>query len=236
MKKFLCIFVTCCILFAGLSLPLFAIDGENEEISSEPENVLGDALTYVCNYDAEKKRVMLSGSLNNEIFSDHGGWSICVYAVPTGTSEYDVIEDPDSKPLAETLISKKFEFSLKADEIRYRYSRYAIFLRSPDGEMVLASKAQYPEVKYSEKVAEGMRNYKGISADFSSFVTDIDAGTLILLLRLIAVQNVFEIIGGGGLSLGSGDADDVQLLRGVLVVQIGQRGHGAAHICHQNTG
>ena len=187
MKKIISLFITVCILFASLSLPVLALDQENEDTNEDisvNDGIFNNALTYTCIYDIQKKRVTLSGSLNKEIFSDYGGWSLCVYAVPFGATEYDVVTKSDSKPLAQALISINFQFSFKADQIEYRYSRYAIFLRSPQGEMILAAKAQYPEVNSTFELPEGIRNYKGISTEFSSFVTDVDAGTLILPVHL----------------------------------------------------
>ncbi len=204
MKKFLCLFVTFCMIFTIFSLPAFA-DDQNSSTNNEPQSddgeVLNDAISYTCTYDHTQKRVVLSGSLNNEIFSDYGGWSLCVYDVPIGASEYDVVKNAESKPLAETLISKKFEFSLKAEEVRYRYSSYAIFLRSPEGETVLAARAQYPEVKSSFMPENDMRGYKGISSEFSSFVSEVDAGTLILPVYIDdlfsdASSNIFVLADG----------------------------------------
>ncbi len=50
------------------------------------------------------------------------------------------------------------------------------------------------------------------------------------------VQNVLEIVGGGGFALGARDADDLQLPRGVVIEQVGQGGDGRAHVIHRDAG
>ena len=52
----------------------------------------------------------------------------------------------------------------------------------------------------------------------------------------VLVQNILQVVGGGGLALGAGDADDLQLSRGVVIEQVGQRSDGQAHVRHQNAG
>ena len=55
-------------------------------------------------------------------------------------------------------------------------------------------------------------------------------------LRHISVQDGFQIVGGGGFALGTRQADDLQLPRGVVKEQVGQGGDGAAHVAHLETG
>ena len=44
------------------------------------------------------------------------------------------------------------------------------------------------------------------------------------------VQDGFQVVGGGGLSLGPREAHHIQPPRGVAVAQVGQQGHGPAQI------
>ena len=53
---------------------------------------------------------------------------------------------------------------------------------------------------------------------------------------LQSVQNVLEVVGGGGFALGARDADDLQLSRGVVIEQVGQGGDGCAHVIHRDAG
>ena len=183
MKKIASFALLFCILATALSLPIFSAK-ESGVVQSPEQNyetyVLNNALTYTCVYDPEQKRVNISGSLNKDVFKDYSAWTLCVYAVPAGSTEWDVVADPKAVPVAEALISIKFEFSLKADQVSYKYSRYAVFLRSPSGKLMLTSEPQYPEVRSTFEGVSEDRNYKGVYCEFSSFVSDIDAGTVIL--------------------------------------------------------
>lgn len=63
-----------------------------------------------------------------------------------------------------------------------------------------------------------------------------DAALRPALLRQILIQDILQIIGGGGLALGAGDADDRQEPGGMAVVPVGQGGHHLAHVGHQDAG
>ena len=56
------------------------------------------------------------------------------------------------------------------------------------------------------------------------------------LLGHILVQNILQIVGGGGFALGARDAHHLHVLGGVVVKQVGQGGDGPAHIGHLDTG
>ena len=63
-----------------------------------------------------------------------------------------------------------------------------------------------------------------------------DTALRLALLGQVLVQDILQVIGGGALPLGAGQADDLQPPGGVAVEQVGQRGDGPAHIGHQHTG
>ena len=46
------------------------------------------------------------------------------------------------------------------------------------------------------------------------------------LAGAIHVQHRLQVVGGRGLALGAGEADYLQLARGVVIAQIGHKGHG----------
>lgn len=152
--------------------------GESPADSTEEE--MEDIASFRCVYDTEAKRINASGTLDSSVFAKHSNWKLAVYAVPPGTSEFDVIKQSDALPLAEINVSIKFEFSFKIKDVFDRYSRYALFLRSPENEFLLTTEAQYPEVASSFEHNEESSYYKGISTDFSSALTDINPGTAII--------------------------------------------------------
>lgn len=139
-----------------------------------------DIASYSCIYDSEVKRVKLSGSLKSDVFADHSDCTLAVYAVPLGSSEYEVIANESSRCLAEAPVSIKFEFSFKASNILARYLRYAVFLRSPSGEYTLTTEAQYPEVASTFEPSNNKKYYKGLAAKYGSEHNSIVPGSAII--------------------------------------------------------
>ena len=196
MKRYISLFLLIAVFLSVFSLPVAAesetLDdavasekSDSTEIAEDQEaaqeSVL-DIASYNCTYDTEAKRVKLSGTLQSEVFADRSDSTIAVYAVPPGASEYEIVASGDSRCLAEAPVSIKFEFSFKANRIIDRYSRYAIFLRSPDGEYTLTTEAQYPEVSSEFVASNNKKYYKGLASEYSSVSTDIQAGSSIIPL------------------------------------------------------
>ena len=196
MKKYISIALLIALILSVLSLPVAAqTDMTDNTLASEKSDAANstvkpddksesivDIASYNCIYDTEAKRIKLSGTLSSEVFANRSGSTIAVFAVPPGASEYDIVNDKDSKCLAEAPASIKFEFSFRANRIIDRYSRYAIFLRSPDGEYTLTTEAQYPEVASDFEATNNKKFYKGLSAEYSSISDDIQAGSAIIPL------------------------------------------------------
>ena len=201
MKRFLCTVLLLAFLLSAFSLPVLAATEPNdhtdalekassvadasdgaEKETAEDNDELVDIASFNCTYDVEAKRVRVSGTIQSSVFADRSNYTIAVYAVPPGETEYGVISDKDSKCLAEAPISIKFEFSFRASEIIDRYSRYAVVLRSPEGEYTLTTEAQYPEVSSDFAASNNKKYYKGLSAEYSSAFTDVSAGSAILPL------------------------------------------------------
>ena len=198
MKRYICLILLLAVFLSAFSLPVAAADKASDDAllsentngadSTEKDeetandNKLDDVASYNCIYDVEAKRIKLSGTLQSAVFADRSDSTIAVYAVPPGSSEYDVVADRGSKCLAEAPISIKFEFSFKASRIIDRYSRYAIFLRSPEGEYTLTTEAQYPEVTSEFEASNNKKYYKGLASEYSSVSTDIQAGSTIIPL------------------------------------------------------
>ena len=181
MKRYICLFVVMTILFAVLSLPISA---QNDIISNSESGkdttVVTDSLSFRLLYDAESKRVRISGTLGGDVFENYRDWKIVAYAVPPGQTEEQVVVDTEVKPLAEVTASINVEFSFKVDSVVDLYSRYAIFLRSPDGEFILTTEAQYPEVASTYKADGDRASYKGISTEIGSISSELSAGTAII--------------------------------------------------------
>ena len=199
MKRYISVILLIAVFLSAFSLPVAAeaetlednsasesadstINAEKENSEEADDDALVDVASFNCIYDAEVKRIKLSGTLESKVFADRSDSTIAIYAVPPGASEYDVVADGNSECLAEAPVSIKFDFSFKASRIIDRYSRYAVFLRSPDGEYTLTTEAQYPEVASDFEASNNKKYYKGLASEYSSVSTDIQAGSTIIPL------------------------------------------------------
>lgn len=172
------------ILFCLCSSTLYAFAQEVTEDKESAAEILEDALRYSCKYNAEDKKVSVEGTMHYEAFARHKESKLIIYAIPPGASEYDVAADTDSTILAETDASIRFSFSFSLKNTVDRFSRYAIFLRSPEGELTLATEAQYPEVSYVKDDTDSSSGFKGIMGAPTAKYSELNAGTAILPVYL----------------------------------------------------
>ncbi len=197
MKRFFCallIFITVFLIYAP-SLSVFAETKTAERSPSLEDSATDefkDALSFSCYYDAESKKISVTGSMHYESFAEHKNSKLLIYAVPPGASEYDVAKT--AEPLAEADVSIRFDFTFSLKEFLDRYSRYAVFLRTAEGELVLGTEAQYPEVESKVKNDKTKSYFKGLLGCRSSYYADVDAGTVILPVYL---DELFTETSGG---------------------------------------
>ena len=168
-------------LFVTLSIPALADTTEKTDVATSGDSVnMTDILSFKSTYDAEKKRVNISGTLESKFFDNYRDWKIVAYAVPPGESVDKIVLNNKEKPLAEISASINVELSLKVDQLSDIYSRYAIFLRSPEGELKLTTEPQYPEVASTYEPNDSRENYKGIASEIGDISSELSAGTSIL--------------------------------------------------------
>ena len=213
MKNVISVFLLLAVLLSAFSLPMSAQSAEAssnidatgetaEAVSKDLQTHTDDMVSYSCVYDTEAKRVRLIGTLNSDLFANQSDSVLVVFAVPPGETEYEALESDKNQPLAEAPVSIKFEFSFKATDIIDRYSRYAVFLRSSNGEYTLTTEAQYPEIESTFEPDSDKTHYKGIVSEYCSELTEIGPGSAIIPIYLdslfseTASSNLF--VGGNG--------------------------------------
>lgn len=169
-----------------LSLPFFSlISSATEANAADNEASAGkDVLSFSCVYNAESKKVTVSGTMNHDAFATYNNSSLVIYSIPPGMSEYEVAADKESKPLAETAVSIRFGFTFGISDLTDLYSRYAVFLRSEDGELTLGTAAQYAEVSAEVAEDETKRSFKGINTVSPSVMTETVPGMAVLQVYL----------------------------------------------------
>lgn len=166
------------------------IEGQaNAPISSAPSIALKpeDVLSYSCYYDVASNKINIKGTMNYDAFAIYRNSTLAIYEIPIGKSESDVINDKTLKPIAEAPISITFAFSFKASNIINRYSKYAIFIKTEEGEHILTTEAQYAEI--SQTIAEKTEktDFKGISGNYSSHISGVAAETAIIPVYLDSI-------------------------------------------------
>ncbi len=157
---------------------------ENQEFQYEA--LRNNAVTYNCQYDREASVMRISGSVSHDVMITYSKYLIEVYRILPQSSFEEVIGSPEENPpLASVAISVKFEFAVDVDQTAERFSRYAIALRSPEGEVILAAEPQYAGV-VSEYVYSGddRSSYKGIETDYTSLGGAVGCGTAVIPVYL----------------------------------------------------
>jgi len=170
--------------FCILPISVFADTTDGLNVSSSETNIHNaDILSYQCVYDVETKKVNISGAIRHDASTAYSNHSLLIYSVPPGASEYDVALNKNVKPLVEASVSMDFKFSIKVDSLVERYYKYAVFLCSPDGEIILASAPKFAMVSENKNNTEDSE-FKGISTSINSLPSEIDAGTVVIPVYL----------------------------------------------------
>ncbi len=155
---------------------------------SASNEVTGDSqnskkyLSFTCTYDEKSKNIVIKGTMMHEAFADYKNSKLLIFAVSPGMSEEHVANAVNSKPLVEADVSLDFGFIIKTNGVMNRYSRYAIFLRSNDGELILAADAQYPSLDITFE--KGSTGFKGISTDMATLAAEIGTGITVIPVYL----------------------------------------------------
>ncbi len=162
---------------------------ETDLLNKADENFdnIESILSFSCDYDSKTEKINISGTMHHDAFASHRDSTIAIYSIPPGKSVMDIVNDEDYAPITETGISVNFGFSFAATSFMDRCSKYAVFLRSPSGELTLGASARYAEI-YSEYSGENSKKYfKGISNANAADAANIDAATTIIPVYLDSI-------------------------------------------------
>ena len=202
MKKIISGFLAIIFLFSVSSVFVFAEEPSTTtktDIQDTNEVIIEDILSFSCYFDTKTQSVNIKGTMNHDAFTSHRNSIFVIYAIPPGRDEIDVLNDESIKPIAEAEASISFAFSFKTSNLIDRYSRYAIFMRSPEGEYTLTTKSQYAEISSTHKKITEKTAFKGITGNYSSFFSNSNSKKVILpvyldsLISTEATKYVFQI-------------------------------------------
>ena len=176
------------------------IDNENSNESNLSSDILKeDILSFSCYFDTETQMVNIKGTMNHDAFTSHRASVFVIYAVPPGRNEEDVLSDENIKPLAEASVSITFAFSVKIKNIIDRYSRYAIFMRSPENTYTLTTQAQFAETAKTLTIKNDKTSFKGIAGEYSSAFSNSNSKKSIIpvyldsIISTEATKYIFQI-------------------------------------------
>ena len=167
-------------LEASASTDIEAETNGNTKLELETQNILSYSFYYI----PESKTVNVKGNMNYDAFAIYDDCSLCIYAIPAGKTEIEVLNDETVKPIAEAPVSISFAFTFKISSIAERYSRYAIFLCTNDGKYILTTEAQYAEIDSDFSVTNDKSSFKGLAADYSSKLSYSNSKATILPIYL----------------------------------------------------
>ncbi len=191
MKRIVCwLLLICCIM--GCCIPtVMSADGpessEQQESEALPYQTLKEySVTYFCRYLSDDNVISISGNISHEIMVSYKNHKIEIFALGLGENiETGFGQITSREPLASTDLAVKFEFSLKADRITDRFLQYAVVLRSPNGEAILAADPQMVSIEAALPQQDDSRlSLKGVRGGDTSAVGSLGFGTVIVPIYL----------------------------------------------------
>ena len=183
MKRLLLILLLAAFLIGAL--PISAV-AENLSFFGGELSVNDDDVGQInaFSYDAQKKKINISGTVSHDTITSRSKDKLEVYRVPMGADAGSIIAAPEHEPVISTEISVKFNFSISVERAEDRFSSYVVVIKSDNGDWVTIGSSLYATVEttpvspISERVG-----YKGISTDLTSLATDAKVGTAIIPVR-----------------------------------------------------
>ena len=188
-----------CVVFIGmLFLPYITLqvsatkDGYIDP--SKPYPMLYEnSITYTCQYDEKTSKILISGTVPHDVMIEYKEYFLDVYVITPGQTVQEAVFSSEATVKASMKLAIKFDFSLSVATMSERFSRYAIVIRSSEGQKILAAEPQYIYVASSYLFDPSNRlPYKGISSEQTAISSNLGAGTAIVpvyLNRLIGTHS-----------------------------------------------
>ena len=140
-----------------------------------------NAVSYTCTLDEATGKIVVDGTVHHDVMMKYPSYKIRLYAIAPGERLDDVISDTQRSPLAETVMTIKFTFSIPVKSSLERYSKYAVIFCSEDGEQYVAGTPKYPAVSSDFEYLRGDRGaYKGVLCDSSALSFDVGASMVVI--------------------------------------------------------
>ncbi len=165
------------------AVSIFSVETAEEESSDIVYDDIGEVNS--CLYSPGEKRVTISGRVNHDIMVTHSDYKLAVYRLEHTQTLESVLFDSGSKPVATAAISIKFEFAVKDDGNNERFSRYAVVIYNPNGDIKPIGDPVYPSVISKYSFNQGDKTYyKGVSTELTSSAINANAYTAVVKVSL----------------------------------------------------
>lgn len=188
MKRIICIFL-CIVFCAAVFMPsVFATEAHDTENEMSADAFLG-AVEFSCTLDAEKKQVLISGTVRHNFMVSHPDYEIQIYSALQTENVQSAVTAADALPLAKTSMSVRFTFYIEIESVADMYSNYAVVLSSPEGEKFLAAEPLMPIVASTyQYVPEARADFKGLYTDSGISILDKGIGTAVIDVDLNSLK------------------------------------------------
>lgn len=168
MKRVIAFFMSVIMITAGAGLIAFAEAADNSDtsvmISDGSFDYLGvGAVTLTYKYNEDARQIEISGNVNYNVLVTYGKYTLGILRVTPFQSTADAMTAEYPDIAAEMNIAAKFALSFKIKNTVERFSKYAVVLISPEGELILASEPKYISVTsgYADS-SNNREDFKGI--------------------------------------------------------------------------
>ncbi len=176
----LCAFFTACVIIVGV---LAGPAATATSSADDKNNDLG--VITVCRYDPDSATVKVEGTINHSVLTASKNCRIALFCVPSWRSAEGFINDIE--PMCEAVMSKRFEFSVPADEVSDVLSLYAVAIIYSDGERALVASPRYPMTDDTDVVDNV--GFKGVCTDSAAETLECGAGTVLIDVYLDSLED-----------------------------------------------
>lgn len=174
------LFIACVILVGILPLPATATSALSDGKSTD----LG--VITVCRYDPATSTVKIEGTINHRVLTEAKNCRIALFCVPSWRTAEGFINDIE--PMSEAVMSKRFEFSVAADEVKDILSLYAVAIIYSDGERALVAPPRYPMTDGDDDTVTAI-GFKGVGTDSAAETLECGAGTVLIDVYLDSLED-----------------------------------------------
>lgn len=181
MKKIAIFLLVFIMIFCYIS-PLLINANDKERADIEK---LTNTVTYSCVYNPELSVIKISGTMSHDAMIKYKNYSLLIYKIEPGKDVESVVLDGSIDPIASSALSIKFQFSFEIKSVFDKFSRYAVLLKSPEGELILTDYPKYVLVEEKGNTQSSNRiAFKGILENSSNAAFDVLPGTVIIPIKI----------------------------------------------------